>query len=166
MLSIIIIKTLCALPIYKFICRESTITATFPRSSGSIDSGSNGPFSSNQDGEITFNSAKSRAAYNNADNSRMPNVVNALVRTYWPMLVLGAGMKLIHDIFQFVQPQLLILMIGFIEDPSIELWKGVLFASLMFITASLQSIALSVYFHRVYVVGMRMRTALISAVYR
>ncbi|XP_022694083.1 multidrug resistance-associated protein 1-like isoform X2 [Varroa jacobsoni] len=145
---------------------ESTITATFPRSSGSIDSGSNGPFSSNQDGEITFNSAKSRAAYNNADNSRMPNVVNALVRTYWPMLVLGAGMKLIHDIFQFVQPQLLILMIGFIEDPSIELWKGVLFASLMFITASLQSIALSVYFHRVYVVGMRMRTALISAVYR
>lgn len=81
-------------------------------------------------------------------------------------MVVGSSMKLFHDIFQFIQPQLLRLMIVFIENPDQDNWKGIFYAFLMFATASLQSVALSIYFHRMYSVGMRMRSALISAIYR
>ncbi|OQR75813.1 multidrug resistance protein-like [Tropilaelaps mercedesae] len=145
---------------------ESSVTTTFSRSTGSINIGSNRAYSTDQEGAITFSSSKTKAIYKVSDHPQMLNIVNALVRTYWPMFVLGASMKLVHDVLQFIQPQLLSLMIGFIEESTMELWKGTVFAALMFIAASLQSIVLSVYFHRMYVVGMRMRTALISAVYR
>lgn len=36
----------------------------------------------------------------------------------------------------------------------------------MMLTATLQTLILSQYFHRMYLVGMRVRTALTSAIYR
>lgn len=47
-----------------------------------------------------------------------------------------------------------------------EEWKGYFYASLLFITATIQTIVLSQYFNRMFIVGMRIRTALISAIYR
>lgn len=143
------------------------MSATFSRSTGSINIASSVNRVSEENESIMFSiPSKSKGEYKVSDKHQVPNIVNALVRTYWPMFVLGAVMKLIHDLLQFIQPQLLSLMIAFIKDPEMEMWKGTLYAALMFLAASLQSIALSVYFHRMYIVGMRMRTALISAVYR
>lgn len=56
-------------------------------------------------------------------------------------------------------------MIGFVGSGE-PLWKGIFYAVLMFATASLQSLLLSAYFQRMYIVGMRIRTCLISAIYR
>lgn len=47
-----------------------------------------------------------------------------------------------------------------------ELWKGYFYAALLFLTATIQTLVLSQYFNRMFLVGMRIRTALISAIYR
>ena len=57
-------------------------------------------------------------------------------------------------------------MIGFTEDRSEPAWKGYFYAVLLFVAAVVQSLLLHQYFHRCFVVGMRMRTAIIAAVYR
>ena len=57
------------------------------------------------------------------------------------------------------------LMINFTKDPSEPDWRGYLYAVLLFITAAIQSLFLHQYFHRCYTIGMRMRTALIAAIY-
>lgn len=46
------------------------------------------------------------------------------------------------------------------------MWKGYLYAVLLLLTAVLQTLVLSQYFHRMFLVGLRMRTALIAAIYR
>lgn len=47
-----------------------------------------------------------------------------------------------------------------------ESWKGYMYAVLLFAVAVIQTLILSQYFHRMFIVGLRIRTALISAVYR
>ncbi len=58
------------------------------------------------------------------------------------------------------------LMINFTSDESEPAWKGYVYAALLFIAAVIQSLCLHQYFHRCFVVGMRMRMAIIAAVYR
>lgn len=79
-------------------------------------------------------------------------------------------MKLIQDVLVFVSPQVLRLIIQFVDpgpgNERQEFWKGLVYAFLLFIVASVQTLILAQYFQRMFIVGLRIRTALISAVYR
>ena len=57
------------------------------------------------------------------------------------------------------------LLINFTEDESVPDWKGYVYAGLLFVTAVVQSLLLHQYFHRGFIVGMRIRTAVVSAIY-
>ena len=57
-------------------------------------------------------------------------------------------------------------MIRFTEDESEPSWKGYFYAVLLFVAAVVQSLLLHQYFHRCFTVGMRMRTAIVAAVYQ
>ena len=57
------------------------------------------------------------------------------------------------------------LMIKYTEDTEEEEWRGYVYAVLLFVVAVIQSLLLHQYFHRCFLVGMRVRTAIISAVY-
>lgn len=57
------------------------------------------------------------------------------------------------------------LLIAFIEGEE-EVWKGYFYSVLLLLTAILQTLILSQYFHRMFLVGLRIRTALIAAIYR
>lgn len=46
------------------------------------------------------------------------------------------------------------------------LWRGVLYAVLLFAVASTQTLFLSQYFQRMIFVGLRIRTALVGAIYK
>ena len=46
------------------------------------------------------------------------------------------------------------------------MWKGYFYSVLLLLTAMLQTLVLSQYFHRMFLVGLRIRTALIAAIYR
>lgn len=74
-------------------------------------------------------------------------------------------MKLFQDVLTFASPQVLRLIIDFIgsDQPT---WRGYLYAGLLFGIASTQTLFLAQYFHRMFLVGLRIRTALISAIFR
>ena len=54
----------------------------------------------------------------------------------------------------------------FISDKKEEEWHGYLYAVLLFIVTGLQILSLNYYFNRMMVIGMRIRTCLVAAVYR
>lgn len=57
------------------------------------------------------------------------------------------------------------LLIAYVEENEEE-WKGYFYACLLFITATIQTLVLAQYFNRMFIVGMRIRTALVAAIYR
>lgn len=58
------------------------------------------------------------------------------------------------------------LMISFTQDKSLYVWQGYLYAVLLFLVAILQSLFLQQYFQRCFVLGMKVRTAIMAAVYK
>lgn len=97
-------------------------------------------------------------------------------------------LKFIQDILTFVSPQVLRLIIQFVEASTVRpivenssdngtistiaitesepLWRGIMYAALLFIVASVQTLFLAQYFQRMFLVGLRIRTALIGAIYK
>ncbi|KAI2577352.1 ATP binding cassette subfamily C member 1 [Homo sapiens] len=74
--------------------------------------------------------------------------------------------KAIHDLMMFSGPQILKLLIKFVNDTKAPDWQGYFYTVLLFVTACLQTLVLHQYFHICFVSGMRIKTAVIGAVYR
>eukprot|EP00041_Stephanoeca_diplocostata_P028197 m.790864 g.790864 ORF g.790864 m.790864 type:complete len:1581 (+) comp23327_c0_seq3:295-5037(+) len=101
-----------------------------------------------------------------------PSLLRALSRSFGTTLYVAGLFKLIQDSLAFLQPELLKLLIRYIQDrnnpnpedvpPKSTGWE---LACAMFAVALIQSMALHQYFHRVYVTGMRLRSAVITSVY-
>ena len=92
------------------------------------------------------------------------NLFSTVLKGFWPWLTTCLIMKLISSLLAFASPQLLDLLLTFIEsnDPT---WKGVVLALGMFIAALLQSLFDSQHEFWIQTISMRMRSALISAIY-
>ncbi len=58
------------------------------------------------------------------------------------------------------------LMISFTQDKTSHVWTGYLYAVLLLAVAFLQSVVLQQYFQRCFILGMKVRTALMAAVYK
>ncbi|CAH1274301.1 ABCC1 [Branchiostoma lanceolatum] len=95
-----------------------------------------------------------------------PSLFKALVRCFYHLFLVSALYKLAQDILLFVSPQLLKLLISFTKNKDIFAWKGYLYAVLLLLVAIIQSLVLHQYFHGCFVMGMRLRTVIISAVYK
>ncbi|GAB1607313.1 multidrug resistance-associated protein 1-like isoform X1 [Argonauta hians] len=107
---------------------------------------------------------------NNIDDIKIisggkPNLVKCLLRAFGDKILLAAFFKLNHDILVFVSPVLLKLLINFISTKSEFAWQGYFYAFSLLIAATLQSIVLHQYFHNCFIVGMKLRTTITSAVY-
>ena len=70
----------------------------------------------------------------------------------------AAGLKLIHDICQFIGPVMLNKVTTFLED-------GYKYALIMFVAALLQSLCLRNYFYLCFRTGLRLRSSCITMVY-
>ena len=59
------------------------------------------------------------------------------------------------------------MVIEYVEDKNhkVESWKGFIFAVAMFVTAIVQSFMLQYYFHYCYLLGMKVKTALLGLIY-
>nr|XP_055108629.1 multidrug resistance-associated protein 1-like isoform X12 [Symphalangus syndactylus] len=73
--------------------------------------------------------------------------------------------KAIHHLMMFSGRQILKLLIKFVNDTKAPDWQGYFYTVLLFITACLQTLVLHQYFHICFVSGMRIKTAVIGAVY-
>lgn len=77
---------------------------------------------------------------------------------------------------EFVFPLLLELLIDFVSHDAIgsdngvrprePLWRGVFYAILLFVVATTRSLLLEQCLQRTFTVGLRVRTALIGAIYK
>uniref|UniRef100_A0A5F9C1S4 Multidrug resistance-associated protein 1 n=1 Tax=Oryctolagus cuniculus TaxID=9986 RepID=A0A5F9C1S4_RABIT len=74
--------------------------------------------------------------------------------------------KAVHDLMMFAGPEILKLLINFVNDKTAPDWQGYFYTALLFVSACLQTLVLHQYFHICFVSGMRIKTAVIGAVYR
>lgn len=93
-------------------------------------------------------------------------LISTIYKTFKWVLIESAFFKLLQDLLAFVSPQILKAMIDFTQDKSRHVWEGYLFAVLLLVVAVLQSLFLQQYFQRCFVLGMKVRTAIMAAVYK
>lgn len=98
--------------------------------------------------------------------SKEPSLLWALCLTFGPYFLISCLYKIIHDVLMFVGPLILRLLISFINSPDSPSWHGFFYTGLLFVCTCFQSLILQQYFHVCFVSGMRVRSAIIGAVYR
>ncbi|KAM3826734.1 multidrug resistance-associated protein 1-like isoform 1-T1 [Vipera latastei] len=98
--------------------------------------------------------------------SRDPSLFRVLYKTFGPYFLMSFLFKAFHDLMMFTGPELLKLLINFVNDKSAPIWQGLLYTALLFVAACLQTLVLHQYFHICFVTGMRLKTAIIGAIYR
>ncbi|KAJ4932488.1 hypothetical protein JOQ06_010909, partial [Pogonophryne albipinna] len=98
--------------------------------------------------------------------TKEPSLFWALCLTFGPYFLISCLYKIIQDVLMFVGPEILRLLIRFVNDSSAPAWRGFFYTALLFMCTCVQSIILQKYFHVCFVSGMRLRTAIIGAVYR
>lgn len=112
------------------------------------------------------------------------SILGPIAKAFGPTFLFGAILKLVQDLLTFVSPQLLRLLIKFVgstdnktiitdneqqKSVAIEpdpMWHGILYAVMLFVVASMQTLFLSQYFQRMIFVGLRIRTALVGTIYK
>ena len=98
-----------------------------------------------------------------------PSLWIAMARAFGGVYLVGGIIKTVSDALAFVQPQLLRLLINFVDSynsptpqPAI---RGVAIALAMFATSVSQTLALNQYFQRSFETGMRVRSSLTTMIY-
>ncbi|XP_004680601.2 PREDICTED: canalicular multispecific organic anion transporter 1 [Condylura cristata] len=93
-------------------------------------------------------------------------LVKALFKTFYVTLLKSFLLKLVHDIFMFLNPQLLKLLISFANDHDTYLWTGYLYSILFFAVALIQSLCLQSYFQLCFMLGANVRTTILASLYK
>ncbi|XP_073979857.1 multidrug-Resistance like Protein 1 isoform X7 [Rhodnius prolixus] len=93
------------------------------------------------------------------------SILPAICFSFGPTFLFGAILKLINDLLAFISPQLLKLLIEFVSGDEPH-WRGYLYATLLLLVATIQTLTLAQYFNKMMLIGLRIRTVLVSAIYR
>ncbi|XP_076227008.1 multidrug-Resistance like Protein 1 isoform X3 [Nomia melanderi] len=115
--------------------------------------------------KASFRKSSGQVDFNSGRKKKVISVLPPLCKAFGATFLFGVVLKFVQDIITFVSPQILKLLIRFIEDRD-SMWKGYLLAVILLVTATFQTLILSQYFHRMFLLGLRIRTALIAAIYR
>lgn len=94
------------------------------------------------------------------------NIVPVLFQTFGGPFYMAGLLKLIIDLLSFAPPQILSLLITFTLVLSIPSWHGILFAVTLLLIALLTALLNGQHQFLCFAVGYRIRTVLISAIYR
>uniref|UniRef100_A0A6Q2X4Z6 Multidrug resistance-associated protein 1 n=1 Tax=Esox lucius TaxID=8010 RepID=A0A6Q2X4Z6_ESOLU len=103
---------------------------------------------------------------NISQKSAEPSLFWALCLTFGPYFLISSLYKIIQDILMFVGPEILRLLIQFVNDSNAPSWQGYFYTALLFVCTCFQTLILQKYFHVCFTTGMRLRTAIVGAVYR
>jgi ATP-binding cassette, subfamily C (CFTR/MRP), member 1 len=100
---------------------------------------------------------------------KRPNLWMAMLHAFGGPYMRGAIIKSVSDVLQFVQPQLLRLLITFVDsyrtpEPQ-PVIRGAAIALAMFAVSVSQTAALHQYFQRAFETGMRIKSSLTSTIY-
>ncbi|ODM94817.1 Multidrug resistance-associated protein 1 [Orchesella cincta] len=90
----------------------------------------------------------------------------ALSKTFGWTYILAFLIRTVTNILFFASPQILNLLIDFISSPKEPQWKGILYATILFLCAFIGTLFHANGLHIFCLLGLRIRSTLISAVYR
>ncbi|CDW59347.1 multidrug resistance associated protein 1 [Trichuris trichiura] len=96
---------------------------------------------------------------------KKPRLVFKLFGHWRLSVIYGILLKVLADILQFANPQILSLLIAYVESREQPLWNGLFYAGLMFVASVLFTIFTNLNFNHMVKVGMKVRTVLTSAVF-
>ncbi|CAH0491864.1 unnamed protein product [Peronospora farinosa] len=94
-----------------------------------------------------------------------PSLAWALASCFGGQLAKAGLLKLVHDSLQFVGPMLIKEIIAYLQNPEAQLNEGLVYAAIVFVSGVLQSFLLRNYFFNCFEAGMRVRSAVCTAVY-
>ncbi|KAF2071736.1 hypothetical protein CYY_006941 [Polysphondylium violaceum] len=95
-----------------------------------------------------------------------PSLPRALAAAFGPHFYVAAIFKLIQDGLMFVGPILLGKVITFVTTHNVPTYNGLIYVLFYFLSPVIQSLTLHQYFHRCFRVGMWLRSAVVTAVYK
>jgi len=133
-------------------CSIKKFSAAYKNTSGS----------QNQDEELILN----RAFTEFETNEKKPSLFFCLFKVFGGKFIAGSILKLVSDVLSYAGPVILHLIINFISDQNQIMSVGLFLTALLFLTSFTQSLLVQHYFIRMYLVGQRMRTALILLIYK
>ncbi|OQV14983.1 Multidrug resistance-associated protein 1 [Hypsibius exemplaris] len=102
-------------------------------------------------------------------NTYRPSLLKALFRTHWITLLGSSFLRLMANMSLFVAPQILQLLIGFVENRSEakeEAWKGYFYAAIMLTIALVGSLSTNYNLQNIYRIGMNSKAAIVAIIYR
>ena len=106
-------------------------------------------------------------AWNEELKASNPSLVRALYHAFgFDFVVGGFCLKLIHDSALFVGPQVLNGIIRFLQDENAPLSRGLWLTAAVTVSQLTMSLCLRHYFFKCYKFGLRIRTAVVVAVYK
>ncbi|RNA42720.1 multidrug resistance-associated 1 [Brachionus plicatilis] len=95
-----------------------------------------------------------------------PSLLWCLIKIFNGKFIAGSFLKLIQDGLTMVGPTILNLIIKFVENKDLDVQLGYFYMGLLFFSSVLQTILLQHYFHRMFIVGARVRSSLMGLIYR
>ena len=109
-----------------------------------------------------------KQTYNLASGETQPmnNMLCVLAKLFWSRLMFAAILKLIQDSIQYITPLILKRLLAFMKSKDAPYWHGALFAMLLLLVPTVQSVILGNYFFKMQLIGLQVRTMIIGAVYR
>lgn len=104
-------------------------------------------------------------------SKKNPSLTWALIKAFGSQFLAGSFFKILQDLLAFTQPQLLRLLIKFVNDYSQKkedatLTRGFTIAFGMFFVSICQTAVLHQYFQRVFEVGMKIKSSLTASIYQ
>ncbi|ETN05307.1 hypothetical protein PPTG_23495 [Phytophthora nicotianae INRA-310] len=97
--------------------------------------------------------------------SGKPSLSWALASCFGGQIAKAGLLKLVHDSLQFVGPMLIKEIIAYLQNPDAPLSEGLIYAGIVFVSGVMQSFLLRNYFFHCFESGMRVRSAVCTAVY-
>ncbi|XP_075021177.1 multidrug resistance-associated protein 1 isoform X6 [Calonectris borealis] len=101
-----------------------------------------------------------------SQKSSEASLFKVLYKTFGPYFLMSFLFKAAHDLLMFAGPEILKLLISFVNNKAAPNWQGYFYTGLLFVCACLQTLILHQYFHICFVTGMRLKTAIVGVIYR
>jgi len=93
-------------------------------------------------------------------------LLSSILKKFWSGMLFVAFIKFIASTLVFVNPLVLDRLISFMSPSNDEpQWRGYFYASIMFIFPLFESVLNSQYEYRINLIGMRIRSCIISVIY-
>lgn len=119
----------------------------------------------NGQAKVSFKSNSGSVDINKQKSKKETSIVPVMWACFSRPFIMGIVLKLLTDVSQFINPQILGLLIAYVGSDE-PVWKGILYAAIMFLSAAVLTFINNQNFNRLFIVGLRVRTVLTSAIYR